>query len=874
MTHRPLNLFFGLFTLSLSYLLGEGTQAQPLTQVYLPTATPTCYLSTESGDAYVPAPDVFLSSQRTPNGRLSAATAQFIITYNGFPAEARQAFQYAVDIWATQIASPVPIRIQANWVIQEPGALGSAYPASYRAGTDGVQKGYGYYPIALAEKIARRALNSDNEPDIIANINRNNEWYFGTDAKPLRNQYDLVTAVLHELAHGLGVIGFFDVKNGLGQYTAGLPSVYDHFIAKGAGDVQPWRAVSSLTALPDNSTALGAYLTSSNLYFDAPKTRRRYGIQRPFLAAPNKLDRAESLYHLDQAFYENHTDNRLMLPRQKEGSAIHSPGPILLSMLDDLEWQTTSVLHEPLVSNERTTDLTFIMRVVSDTSRSVAPPRLLYRKTRPTPTDTAVTSVPLVQVGSLNEYRYTLPAAQAQGEVWYYLSAQDAAGRAFTSPGKTPSNGQLFYRVLSGPDNAPPVIRHNPARTLLLNPARPDSLLLLSTITDDRPTGISSAVAEYQINGVAQPPLPLTFAPTSIDGVRYDSLYRITIPIPASSLKAGDRITYRIVARDASQSRNQSVNPITGSYEIRVVSPQPARDRYTNDFNNAAASVTDFALSGFAVIQPPEFGDPALHSAHPYQNGSDFRRQSSTDATLLVPIRIAANPDSAVIRFDEIALVQPGQAGSRFGQPGFNDYAVVEASNDNGQTWRPLAAGYNALDQADWQGHYNRNLFDGTLPGERNSTSAGLPALIKRRVVSLLGVSGFKPGETVLIRFRLFADAASTGWGWTIDNLSIQAPALPLVLASEPAGTPHFRVYPNPASTGLLRLEADLMTPVKMAEAIVLNVAGQIVRREQVRVSSLSVRHWLDLGQLSAGIYVIRLMVDGVVMSQRISIVR
>ncbi len=866
-----------LFWLFLLVVCGSGRTAfsqQPVL-IHPAGATHTCYLSNEPGNTHVPAPDVFLRSQRTPNGRLSAATAQFIVEYKGFTTEARQAFQYAVDIWATQISSPVPIRIQANWVSQEPGALGSAYPVTYRAGSNGVQKGFGYYPIALAEKIARRSINSDNEPDIIANINQNNDWYFGTDGKPLRYQYDLVTAVLHELAHGLGVIGFFDVKNGLGQYTAGLPSAYDHFIAKNAGDKLPWRAVASLTTLPDNSAALGEYLTSSNLYFDAPKTRRRYGVQRPFIAAPNKFNRAESLYHLDQGFYENHTDNRLMMPRQKEGDAIHAPGPILLSMLDDLEWRTTSVLHEPLVSSERVTDLTFSIRVVSDTVSSGAAPRLFYRKTRPTLTDTAVTSVPLMLVGSLSEYRYTLPAAQAQGEVWYYLSAQDASGRAFTSPGKTPSNAQLFYRVLSGPDNVPPAIRHNPTRTLLLNPTRPDSLPILATIADDRPTGIGSVVIEYQINGAAQPNLPLNFAPTIIGGVRYDSLYRNTITIPANSLKPGDRITYRIVARDASQNRNQAVNPVSGSYEIRVVAPQTARDRYTNDFNSVNTVAADFALSGFAVTQPPEFGDPALHSAHPYQNGSDFRRQSSTDATLLIPIRIAANPDSAVIRFDEVALVQPGQLGSRFGQAGFNDYAVAEGSNDNGLTWRPMADGYNALNHADWLAQYNRNLVDGTLPGERNSTSGGLPALFKRRTIPLLGTSGFKPGETVLIRFRLFADVVSTGWGWAIDNLRIQAPALPLVLATEPTGATRFVVFPNPVSTGLLRVEADLIRPIQTtAEVSVLSLTGQLIRHQRVRVGGTSVRQQLDVSTLATGIYVIRLTVDGVVMSQRISIAR
>lgn len=873
----PHSLFLCRSLLFVLVLAGRQTLAQvapyaafgPQQPAQQTGAGHTCYLAEQTGHTRIPAPSSFTPDQST-NAR-HAATAQFVVEYEGFTTEARLAFQYAVNIWATQISSPVPIRIRANWVSLEPGALGSAYPATYRAGTDGVQKGFGYYPIALAEKIACRSINSDNEPDIIANISRNNNWYYGTDGKPLNDQYDLVTAVLHELGHGLGVIGFFDVKNGLGTYSAGLPSVYDHFIAKNAGDMLPFRAVSSLSALPDNSAALGAYLTSGNLYFDAPLTRRRYGVIRPFLAAPRVFDRAASLYHLDQGFYENRTEDRLMLPRQRAGDAIHTPGSVLLSMLADLEWTTTSVLHEPLRSDERTADLTFSIRVVSDTSLSVMPPRLFYRKKPPTASDTATTAVPLAQVSNINEYRYTLPAAQAQGQTWYYLSAQDASGRAFTSPGKTPSNGQLFYRVLSGPDNAPPVVRHNPARTFFLPTSQPDSLPILATIADDRPTGISSAVVEYQINGIAQPALTLRFAPAVIDGLRFDSLYRAQIAFPANALKPGDRITYRIVTRDASAARNQTVNPASGTHELRVVSLQSLRDRYLNDFNNASTG-TDFALSGLTATQPPEFGDAALHSAHPYQNGSDFRRQSSSAATLLVPIRLATNPDSAVVQFDEIALVQPGEPGNRFGTAGFRDYVVVEVSNDNAQTWRPLADGYNALAQPDWLTQYNRNLFDGALPGERNSTSFGLPALFKRRTVSLLGATGFRPGETVLIRFRLVADASGTGWGWVIDNLRIQAPALPLVLANEPSSVSRFSVFPNPVSSGLLRVKAELAYPVLSGELTMLNSAGQVVWREGIPIQGILAQKSLDLRSLPAGLYIVRFVADAVVLTQRVSI--
>lgn len=836
----------------------------------LPGDRPVCYLSKQSGSARVLPPESFLRSQLSPNGRPGAATAQFIVEYRGFTVEAQRAFQHAVDIWSTLISSPVPIRIRASWVNMEPGVLGSAGPASYRAGSDGVQKAFGYYPIALAEKIARRPLNDPSEPDIIAEFNRNNNWYFKTEGKPEREQPDMVTAVMHEIAHGLGIIGFFNVVNGVGTYSAGLPSVFDHFIRNNPGNQTPVRAIS--TALPDNSAALGNFLQSDNLYFDGPLTFRQFNIQRPRLAAPKVFNRAESLYHLNDEFYDQKPEHWLMRATPKLGEAVHSPGSIVMSMLADMEWKTTSVLHEPLQSSERVAELTFSVRIVSDTVVTPSSIRLFYRKSQPAPSDTATTAVPLVRVGTSDEYRFTIPASQAQGQVWYYVSAQDASGRTFTNPGRSPFGQQFFYRVQSGPDNVPPVIRYSPVKNLILNTAVADSLPIYATIADDRPTGISAASVEYQINGVAQPALPLRFAPAVIDGVRYDSLYTSRINFPANSLKPGDRITYRIVARDGSQGRNLATNPASGTYQVRVVIAQTPRDRYVNAFNNSTTTQNDFVTTGLSLTQPAGFSDPALHSAHPYGNGADFRRQTNVEATLMVPIRINANRDSSILRFDEIVLVQPGESGSRFGETAFRDYVVVEGSGDNGRSWRPLADGYNALNRPEWLTAYNYNLTDGTQFGERNSTTAGLPALYRHRAIPLLGAGGFRAGDIILIRFRLFADAVSYGWGWAIDNLGIQVPPPPIVLASEPTVDGTFTVYPNPVGADQVRIDVNLTKPVSAANLTVTNPAGQVLREIRLKSNGTKIRELVDLSELPAGLYVLRLNLGDVMLSRRIFI--
>ncbi|WP_138503253.1 T9SS type A sorting domain-containing protein [Spirosoma lacussanchae] len=831
-----------------------------------------CYLSGQNGSGSVPPPEAFLRARQASNGRQAAPTAQFIVDYRNFTPEAQRAFQYAVDIWATQIASPVPIRIQASWISQEPGVLGAAGPSSYRAGADGVQKGYGYYPVALAEKVARRALNSDSEPDIVAQFNRNNEWYYGTDGKTPPNQPDLVTAALHEIAHGLGFIGFFDVVNSVGYYSAGLPSVYDHLIINGIDNGPAVRPVADMSSMPGGSVALGSFLTNNNLFLNGPQLVRQFGRRLPRLSAQSPFDRAVSLYHLNEDSYSNDSLNRLMRPRLKLGQATHSPGQITLTTLADLEWKTTSVLHTPLDNSEDPKDLVFSARIVSDTAYAPNSVRLFYRKSRPAPGDTAVTAVPMTQVGTTGEFRATLPAAQAQGEVWYYLSAQDVSGRTFTNPGKLPAGAQALYRVLAGPDLVPPTIRYSPSKHLILNTAVADSLPISALIADDRITGVESAFVEYQINGVAQPNLPLPLRPATINGVRYDSLYTSRLSFPANSLKAGDRITYRIVARDGSRNRNLGYSPASGTYKLRVVAPQPARDRYVTSFQEAATVASDFATAGLNLNQPAGFSDPALHSDHPYRNGADYLGRTQAEATLLVPIRIAANPDSAVIRFDEIALIQPADYATQFGEPGFNDYAIVEGSADNGRSWRPLVDGYNALDQTDWLAAYNRSLVDGTLIGERNSNTVGLPALYKRRTIPLIGAGGFRAGETILIRFRLFIDRINYGWGWAIDNLRIQVPPPPIVLGNEPISAASVTVFPNPLTSGLLTVRADYHKPIGRAELRVTDLTGRLVWRTTLPASGTSLNRQIDLSSLPTGLYRLQLNLGDAVLTRQILI--
>jgi photosystem II stability/assembly factor-like uncharacterized protein len=183
---------------------------------------------------------------------------------------------------------------------------------------------------------------------------------------------------------------------------------------------------------------------------------------------------------------------------------------------------------------------------------------------------------------------------------------------------------------------------------------------------------------------------------------------------------------------------------------------------YINDFNT---ETEDFAGNGFVISTQTGFSDGAIHSNHPYSNNTN------NIYNLLVPIIVA--PTNATLEYMDVAIVEPGDPGSVFGDSDFWDYVIVEGSKD-GVTWLPLADGYDARKDTSWLAAYD-------------STDAGDSSLFRPQSIDLLDT--FTADDTILIRFRLFTDAAVTSWGWAIDDLVIQGVFIPVELVSFSAST-------------------------------------------------------------------------------------
>ena len=138
--------------------------------LFHPGITTICHASDVHQHYHTPIPPSFNLS--------SVPTSEINVTYNGFIPEAQAAFQFAVDIWARTITSSVPIRITANWSMLGANVLGSASAVTTVSNFENAPFKDVRYPIALAEKLARKQLNLVSQSEVSANFSSEIDWYY------------------------------------------------------------------------------------------------------------------------------------------------------------------------------------------------------------------------------------------------------------------------------------------------------------------------------------------------------------------------------------------------------------------------------------------------------------------------------------------------------------------------------------------------------------------------------------------------------------------------------------------------------------------------------------------------------------------------
>ncbi len=756
--------------------------------------------------------------------------ATFNVVYDGnVPDEAKSAFEEGViPILQDFISSPVPINIRLNWRSLEGTSLAGASPTAYYSRFSNVPNPDEVYPVALAEKISGILLNDPDEPDINITVNDGINWYYNYfNPLGVGSRYDFVSVLLHEVFHGLGFTAVTTVTDNVGRvgvFSGGRHSIYSEFMVNGSG--------IRVTSFRDNSSQMASVLQSDNIFF-----RFISGLERAKLFAPQEYNRGSSISHLDELTY-NDTPNALMTPSIGPGQVEHDPG-IALDMLYDMGWDMLYMVHnEEPGTEDITRDQLLVVDVFSDSE--IIDSTLVIHYSRDTFNNEDLVA-PLVFNPATGFYEFILHAPNEEVTYSYYFTATNSREVTFTNPGQAPDNFFEFqYRV---DDEFPSVVHNSPERIQNVEP----EFVVEAEITDEY-LGIDTAFIAWDINGDLQDTVGMVRQGGFSEGDITD-IYQGTLVFPEEGLLEGDVISYQIIAIDKSKARNVTMAPDSGFYVIQASGIQAAVLSYVNDFDQPTA---DFTGEGFSIRDYPEFESNAIHSTHPYPESGQGQFRSYT-FELSVPIAI--RDFDPLIEFDEVVLVEIGEAGTSFGDTEFWDYVIVEGKKVGESVWRPFLPGYDSGDRIEWEVAYNNN-------------SDGGPDLYFPRTIDMTENGNFAPGDEVFIRFRLFSDPFANGWGWAIDNLRIQDV---LTAVDEFVLEENFRIYPNPMPGDELMLDLELEKTPDFLDLSVMDVYGRRLAAYRLDNRSKQIRRQISLAGYPAGMYLMVLSSgDGKVLTRKV----
>lgn len=242
----------------------------------------------------------------------------------------RNAFEFAVNIWASHLEGTIPLEINAQFNPMGGSAteatLGMTGPSLVNRDFDGAPLENTWYVPALANQLHGEDIlpsDDDIEAEFNSDIDNNvvlgdNHWYYGLDANPPNNDVDFVSVALHELAHGLGFLDLFEPTTG--RWFSDTPDIFGLQLTQpGVGDFDTISRVDRQAAL-----------TSDNLFWNGPAVVAEHG-NMVKMYAPDPYVSGSSISHWDPS----NTPDLLMEPFARAPS--HGLD-LTLKALADLGW--------------------------------------------------------------------------------------------------------------------------------------------------------------------------------------------------------------------------------------------------------------------------------------------------------------------------------------------------------------------------------------------------------------------------------------------------------------------------------------------------------------------------------------------------------
>lgn len=669
---------------------------------------------------------------------------------------------YCAETWSQYISTSIPIQVSVSWQELKSNVNAYAKPTNYYS-IDNI-----FYPVALAEKIQGKNLNGNNA-DIEVVINKSINWNLSTDNPSEEKQYDLITTLLHELAHGLGLIGNITAEC-LDSKEFPSPTIYDMFIS----DSTYQKIVYS-----ENNTYYikNELLNSNKLFWNGQFTKAVCG-EFLQLYAPTNFNSGSTAYHLDETTYPTGSGFELMTPVLRSTEIFREPDAATIAMLADIGWNSYYCTVFQPTNNSNLADETVISYYLDVTFlEKIQKSSVLYSL------DSGKHAIELLPTADENIFTTNIPSLPFDHTISYAIQLITTSNDTIVLPTKND-----WYSVFIGDDSEAPRIEHTP-----LTSTQKIDIQIEASITDN--FGIDSAYVQYFVERnqeLIQDTIRTNF---EFDVLATHSL--IQLSAINQPFKAGDEIFYNITAVDYSGN-----TAYTDFYKIVLEEAQEPVHYFMTDFDDEN-SADFFTLDKCTISKEDGFANNALHTAHPYAYTGIDGKYNQYIATLKTPIVIASNP--ATMSFDEVVLVEPGKAGIEYGTFGFWDYVIVEGSKDiNAETWYPLGKiGWDSQLFGEWKTrYYSSTKNDGD---NENSLAVGDSTLFRKHTINLLENKYFRTGDTVYVRFRLQSDATNYAWGWAIDNLKIQERISLQTTTIENTQT----IFPNPCTDMLYFTDND-----------------------------------------------------------------
>ena len=379
-------------------------------------AAPLVAPSTIWGHTYAAEASGVVSVPATQSANLEKLS-KFVVNYKNFPDWAKNEVQAAIDLWAVNFDSKVPVNVDATWARSSTSdILGSARPDRYYSKFSGAPDPSLWYASALANAVAGKDLDLDN-PEIIIQINSEADWDLDGLGTPTRYEYDLKSVMFHELAHGLGFLStstyIFDRTKGQNVGILLQPTPFDAYLQTQDGN--------RLVDLPSPSFELGQALTS-RLVWSGPEGIKANNGVKPLMYTPSSYEGGSSVSHVDENTFTNSGTDAVMTPNLEAGEVFNEPGPILLAMMKDLRNKpapglAVGIPSEVLNAEALIADSAAILIFDPPVNSRTAQVREYIIKNVNTGKETTVTDSPAIISGLKNgtSYTFEIVASNSKG---------------------------------------------------------------------------------------------------------------------------------------------------------------------------------------------------------------------------------------------------------------------------------------------------------------------------------------------------------------------------------------------------------------------------------------------------------------------------